>query len=84
MSIIAWIILGLLSGFIASALVNRRGQGMFVDTLLGVVGAVAGGMLFHLFGSAGVTGLNLWSLFVSVVGAVVVLSVAHALRRAVS
>jgi len=81
MSIIAWIILGLLSGFIASMLVNRSGEGLIFDTLLGVVGAVAGGFLFHLIGSVGITGLNLWSVLVSVVGAVVVLSIAHAIRR---
>jgi uncharacterized membrane protein YeaQ/YmgE (transglycosylase-associated protein family) len=82
-SLIAWIILGLLAGFIGSKLVNKRGEGIFLDILLGVVGAVIGGWLFNRFGATGVTGLNLYSLFVAVIGAVVVLLVYHALRRAV-
>jgi uncharacterized membrane protein YeaQ/YmgE (transglycosylase-associated protein family) len=83
MSLIAWIILGLLAGFIASLLVNHRGDGMIVDILLGIVGAMIGGWLFHYFGEAGVTGLNLHSLLVAVVGAVVLLVLFHAVRRAV-
>jgi uncharacterized membrane protein YeaQ/YmgE (transglycosylase-associated protein family) len=82
MSFIAWIILGLIAGFIGSKLVNRRGEGLVLDILLGIVGAVVGGWLFNRFGVAGVTGLNLYSLLVAVVGAVVVLLVYHAVRRA--
>jgi uncharacterized membrane protein YeaQ/YmgE (transglycosylase-associated protein family) len=83
MSIFAWIILGLLAGFIGSKLVNKSGEGLFLDIILGVVGAVVGGWLFNRFGAVGVTGLNLYSLLVAVIGAVVVLVVYHALRRAV-
>jgi len=83
MSILAWIILGLLAGFIGSKLVNKRGEGLFLDIVLGIVGAVVGGWLFNKFGAVGVTGVNLYSLLVAVVGAVVVLLVYHALRRAV-
>jgi uncharacterized membrane protein YeaQ/YmgE (transglycosylase-associated protein family) len=83
MSIFAWIILGLLAGFIGSKLVNKRGEGLFLDIVLGIVGAVVGGWLFNKFGAVGVTGLNLYSLLVAVVGAVVVLLIYHALRRAV-
>jgi uncharacterized membrane protein YeaQ/YmgE (transglycosylase-associated protein family) len=82
MSILAWIILGLLAGFIGSKLVNKQGEGLFLDIVLGVVGAVVGGWLFNKFGAVGVTGLNLYSLLVAVVGAVVVLLVYHVLRRA--
>lgn len=82
MSLIAWIILGLISGFIGSKIVNKTGEGILLDIGLGIVGAVVGGYLFHMFGSAGVTGLNLYSLLVAVVGAVVVLLIAHAIRRA--
>jgi uncharacterized membrane protein YeaQ/YmgE (transglycosylase-associated protein family) len=78
MSIIAWILLGLISGFIASKLVNRRGEGFFVDIILGVVGSLVGGFLFNAVGRNGVTGLNLWSVLVSVAGAVVVLVLYHA------
>jgi uncharacterized membrane protein YeaQ/YmgE (transglycosylase-associated protein family) len=81
MSILAWIILGLVAGFIGSKLVNRTGEGFVLDIVLGIVGAVVGGWLFNRFGAAGVSGLNLYSLLVAVVGAVVVLVVYHALRR---
>jgi len=81
MSFFAWIILGLIAGFIGSKLVNRRGEGIILDVLLGVVGAIAGGWLFNRFGAAGVTGLNLYSLLVAVVGAVLVLLIYHAIRR---
>ena len=80
MSIIAWIILGLLSGFIASKMVNHTGQGVLLDVLLGIVGACVGGWLFTMIGSTGVTGFNLWSLFVAVIGAALTL-VARAARR---
>jgi uncharacterized membrane protein YeaQ/YmgE (transglycosylase-associated protein family) len=81
MSILAWIVLGLLAGFIGSKIVNRRGEGMLLDILLGVVGAVVGGWLAGFFGLAGVNGLNLYSLAIAVGGAIVVLVVFHAIRR---
>jgi uncharacterized membrane protein YeaQ/YmgE (transglycosylase-associated protein family) len=79
MSILAWIVLGLISGFIASKLVNKSGEGTILDIGLGIVGAVVGGFLFNLVGAAGVTGFNIWSAFVAVAGAVVVLVIKHAL-----
>lgn len=80
LSWLGWIVLGLIAGFIGSKIVNRQGQGFFLDILLGIVGAVVGGWLFNAFGAAGVTGgLNLYSLFVAVVGAIVVLVVYHAI-----
>lgn len=82
MSIIAWIVLGLLSGFIGSKLVNKTGEGIVLDIGLGIVGAIVGGWLFKVFGMSGVTGLNLYSLVVAVIGAVVFLLVYHAIRRA--
>jgi uncharacterized membrane protein YeaQ/YmgE (transglycosylase-associated protein family) len=81
MSFLAWIVLGLIAGFIGSRIVDSRGEGILLDILLGVVGAFAGGWLFHIFGAPGVTGLNLYSLFVAVVGSVVLLVLYHALRR---
>jgi uncharacterized membrane protein YeaQ/YmgE (transglycosylase-associated protein family) len=80
MSILAWIVLGLTAGFIGSKLVNKTGEGVILDIVLGVVGALVGGYLFSIFGAHGVTGLNLYSLFVAVIGAVVVLLVYHAVR----
>jgi uncharacterized membrane protein YeaQ/YmgE (transglycosylase-associated protein family) len=82
MSFLAWIVLGLVAGFIGSKLVNKRGEGLILDIILGVVGAIAGGWLFNIFGASGVTGLNLYSLLVAVVGAVAVLFVFHAIRGA--
>jgi uncharacterized membrane protein YeaQ/YmgE (transglycosylase-associated protein family) len=81
MSIIAWILLGLVSGFVASKLVNKTGEGIVRDIILGIVGAFVGGLLFNLIGDYGVTGFNLWSIFVSVVGAVIVLAVYHGISR---
>ncbi len=85
MSIIGWLILGLVAGFVASKLVNKQGDGLILDVALGIVGAFAGGLVFSLFGASGVTGFNLYSMLVAIVGAVVVLVLYHALfgRRAV-
>jgi uncharacterized membrane protein YeaQ/YmgE (transglycosylase-associated protein family) len=79
MSILAWIVLGLIAGFIASKLVNKTGGSLVLDLLLGVVGAFVGGFLFTRFGAAGVTGLNLYSILVAIIGAVVVLFIYHAI-----
>ena len=81
MSIIAWIILGLVAGFIGSKIVNKSGEGFWLDIILGIVGALVGGFLFRLFGASGVTGLNLYSLLVAVVGAIIFLLIYHALFR---
>jgi uncharacterized membrane protein YeaQ/YmgE (transglycosylase-associated protein family) len=83
MSFLVWIVLGLVAGFIASKIVNKQGEGMLLDTVLGVVGAVVGGWLFGLLGARGANGLNLHSLFVAVVGAIVVLFTYHAIRRTI-
>ncbi len=77
MSVIAWIILGLIAGFIGSKIVNKSGQGFLMDIVLGIVGAVVGGYLFTFFGATGITGLNIYSIIVAVVGAVVVLWIYH-------
>ncbi len=81
MSILAWIVLGLAAGFIGSRIVDKRGEGLLLDIVLGIVGALVGGFLFNTFGAAGVTGFNLYSLLVAVAGAVVVLLLYHALFR---
>jgi uncharacterized membrane protein YeaQ/YmgE (transglycosylase-associated protein family) len=86
MSILGWLILGLIAGFIASKIVNHTGSGVLMDIVLGIVGALVGGWLFATFGGMPVTGFNLYSMFVAVIGAVVVLVVYHALfgRRALT
>ncbi len=73
MGILSWLVIGLVAGYIGSKLVNGSGEGLFRDLLLGVVGAIAGGAIFHSFGYVGVTGVNLRSIFVAIVGAVIVL-----------
>jgi uncharacterized membrane protein YeaQ/YmgE (transglycosylase-associated protein family) len=85
MSIISWIILGLIAGFVGAKIVNREGQGFWLDIALGIIGALVGGFLFSLFGASGVTGLNIWSMVVAIVGSIVVLLVYNAVmghRRA--
>ena len=79
MSFIAWIILGLLAGFIASQIVNQRGSGILLDIVLGMIGALLGGWLFSLFGARQVTGLDLYSLIVATIGSVIVLMIYHML-----
>jgi len=81
MSILAWIILGLIAGFIGSKIVNKTGEGFVLDIVLGIIGAVVGGYLFNMFGATGVTGVNIYSLCVAVIGAILVLITYHAVRR---
>jgi len=84
MSIIAWIILGLIAGFIGSRIVDKEGKGLWLNMALGIVGAIVGGIIFSAFGAGGVTGVNLYSIIVAVIGAIVVLWIYHAVsgRRA--
>jgi len=78
MSVVVWMLFGLVAGFIASKLMDSTGAGVFLDISLGIVGAVLGGLLFNQVGAAGMTGFNLWSLFVAVCGASLILFVYHA------
>jgi len=78
MGILAWIILGLIAGFIASKIYAGSGQGFLLDIVLGIVGAVVGGFIFSKLGSTGITGFDLWSILVAIIGAVLVLWVYHA------
>jgi uncharacterized membrane protein YeaQ/YmgE (transglycosylase-associated protein family) len=84
-SIISWIILGLIAGLIGAKIVNREGQGFWLDIALGIIGALVGGFLFSLFGASGVTGLNIYSMIVAIIGSIVVLLIYNAVmgrRRA--
>lgn len=79
MSVIGWIVFGLIAGFIASKIVNKQGEGLFVDIILGVVGAVVGGYLVSFFtGAPWQSGFDIPSMIVAIVGAVVVLAIYHA------
>jgi uncharacterized membrane protein YeaQ/YmgE (transglycosylase-associated protein family) len=79
MSIIVWLILGLIAGFIGSKIVNKSGEGVMLDIVLGIIGAVVGGFLFSMVGAQPVTGLNIYSIFVAVIGSIVVLAIYHAI-----
>jgi uncharacterized membrane protein YeaQ/YmgE (transglycosylase-associated protein family) len=81
MSLLSWLVVGLVAGWIGSMIVNRRGEGLIMDILLGVVGAFVGGYLFSLFGHAGVSGINLYSIFVAAIGSMVVLVIYHMIFR---
>ena len=78
MSIIGWLVLGLIAGFIAGKIVNKTGAGFFLDIVIGIVGALVGGFIFSALGATGVTGFNLYSMIVAIIGAVVVLLIYHA------
>lgn len=81
MSILAWIVVGLIAGFIASKLVNRDGGSLVLDLVLGIVGAMVGGFVFNQFGAAGASGINLYSIGVAIVGSIIVLLIYHAVAR---
>jgi uncharacterized membrane protein YeaQ/YmgE (transglycosylase-associated protein family) len=77
MGFIAWIVLGLIAGFIGSKIINKTGEGLILDIVLGIVGAFVGGWLFTRLGYAGVTGFNIYSMVVAVIGAIIVLLIYH-------
>ena len=81
MSILAWIVLGLIAGWIGSKIVNKTGEGLIMDIVLGIVGALVGGWLFQEVGHQGITGFNLYSMFVAVIGSVIVLLLYHAVAK---
>jgi uncharacterized membrane protein YeaQ/YmgE (transglycosylase-associated protein family) len=81
MGILSWIILGLIAGFIGSKIVNKTGAGMLMDIVLGIVGAVVGGYIGNILGIGGVSGLNITSIVLAVIGAVVVLLVYRAVTN---
>jgi uncharacterized membrane protein YeaQ/YmgE (transglycosylase-associated protein family) len=82
MTIIGWLVLGLIAGFIASKIVNKTGEGIFLDIVLGIAGAFVGGFIFtSVLGHDGVTGFNFYSMFVAVIGAIVLLVLYHMLFR---
>jgi uncharacterized membrane protein YeaQ/YmgE (transglycosylase-associated protein family) len=79
MSLLGWIVFGLITGFVASKIVNDKGEGCIVNIALGLVGALVGGFIFVHIGGRGVSGFNLYSMFVAIIGAVVVLFIYHAI-----
>jgi uncharacterized membrane protein YeaQ/YmgE (transglycosylase-associated protein family) len=81
MSFIIWIILGLIAGYIANQIVYLEGKGLWLNMALGIIGAFVGGALFSVLGGVGITGINIYSLIVAVVGSVVVLWIYNAVSR---
>jgi uncharacterized membrane protein YeaQ/YmgE (transglycosylase-associated protein family) len=81
MSILAWIVLGLIVRLIANKLVNKTGEGPLMNIVLGGIGVVLGGELINKLGIAGARWLNMWSVLVSVGGAALFLVVYNALAR---
>ena len=81
MGLLAFIVLGAIAGWIASLIMGSR-EGLLLDIVIGIVGAFIGGFLFNMVGNVGVTGFNLYSLIVAIIGAVVLLGLVRVLRRA--
>lgn len=82
MGIIGWIVLGALAGWVASIIMGRNNrQGCITNIVVGIIGAILGGWIFSFFGGTGVTGFNLWSFLVAVVGAVVLLAIVGLFTR---
>lgn len=79
MSLLAWIVFGVIAGFLAALLVDNSGLGLIRNMVLGILGAMLGGYLFQRFGMAGVTGFNIYSLLVATAGAILVLLLFHLL-----
>jgi uncharacterized membrane protein YeaQ/YmgE (transglycosylase-associated protein family) len=85
MTILLWILLGALAGWIASTIMRTNAsQGVLGDIVVGIIGAVLGGLVMSLFGQPGVSGFNLYSIVVAVLGAVILLWITRAFRRTVN
>lgn len=82
MNFLLFIVLGGIAGWLASIIMHTNArQGVFLNIVVGIIGAFLGGLLFNMFGARGVTGFNLWSLVVALIGAVVLLAIVKAVRR---
>ncbi|MDQ3158930.1 MAG: GlsB/YeaQ/YmgE family stress response membrane protein [bacterium] len=81
MGILLWLVLGALAGWIASKIIGSDdGQGVITNIIVGIVGAFIGGFVFNLLGGDSVTGFNVYSLFVAVVGSVILLAILRLVR----
>jgi uncharacterized membrane protein YeaQ/YmgE (transglycosylase-associated protein family) len=80
MDILLWVILGAVAGWIAS-MIMKSGHGLIEDIILGIIGAFIGGFIMNFFGQSGVTGINVYSLIVAVIGAVVLIALGRLIRK---
>ena len=81
MGVIAWLVLGALSGWLANKLMKNSSSGLIDNIIIGIIGAFIGGFVFNFLGAQTITGLNLHSIFVSVVGACILLWIINKIRR---
>ena len=81
MGILSWIIVGGIAGWIAGLIMKGSGSGVLMNIIIGIIGAFIGGLIMNLLGNVGVTGFNLWSLLVAVLGAVILLAIVGLFRR---
>lgn len=82
MSIIGWIIIGGLAGWLGSMITkNNEEMGAFKNIIVGIIGSFIGGLAFNLIGGYGFTGFNIWSLFVAVVGSVILLCIINLFKN---
>ena len=82
MGIIGWLIIGALAGWIASMLTgNNEKMGAWANIAVGIIGGFLGGLIMNLLGGVGITGFNLWSLLVAIIGAVILLWIVNAIKR---
>jgi uncharacterized membrane protein YeaQ/YmgE (transglycosylase-associated protein family) len=82
MGIILWIIFGGIVGWIAS-MIMKTNDGILMDIVIGIVGAIIGGWIMSIFGSSSITGFNLYSFLVAILGSVILIVIVKALRRSV-
>ncbi len=80
MDILSWIVIGIVAGWIASTAMHS-GHTLLEDMVLGIIGALVGGFIMNSFGSIGVTGFNLYSLVISVLGAIVIIAIGRVVHH---
>lgn len=81
MGILSWIIVGGVAGWLAGLIMKGSGSGILMNIIIGIIGAFIGGLIMNLIGNVGVTGFNIWSLLVAVVGSIVLLGIVGLFRR---
>lgn len=81
MGILSWIIVGAIAGWLAGLIMKGSGSGLVMNIIIGIVGAFIGGLIMNLIGNVGVTGFNIWSLLVALLGSIVLLFIVGLFRR---